>query len=176
MGGCDQCNDGDGDFRCSGCNLTYYCSKECGREAWNEGHYLVCKLHKQYKKYGDDVDKHMFAMGGKQAFQWMEDPLNEFLRVLALKDDRQMFNMVIDTQSVFNLMHYMHCKKGEECPIVGCPNSAFRIVREIKETRNTNFTRQMVGLLIAVYETNKEKGKILPDAKYIKLMETIQDL
>ena len=46
---CDACGVANPQKRCSGCMVTYYCSKECQQLHWND-HRSGCRMLKQSKK------------------------------------------------------------------------------------------------------------------------------
>ena len=35
-------------MKCKGCKLKYYCSRECQKIDWNNGHKYTCKTHLQF--------------------------------------------------------------------------------------------------------------------------------
>ena len=65
MGGdvCDRCGqsaaEGSPLKRCSRCQLAYYCSPECAKQAWKAGHKQACRAPGQ------------FDVGDKVQVQWL---------------------------------------------------------------------------------------------------------
>lgn len=47
---CEVCHEKDSRFNCSRCSHSFYCSKDCQREAW-PAHKKLCQKQDGYKKY-----------------------------------------------------------------------------------------------------------------------------
>ncbi|ESK92081.1 tudor domain-containing protein 1 [Moniliophthora roreri MCA 2997] len=57
-------------FRCTGCKLDYYCSRDCQKEAWN-GHRESCKSHRGSSFTQNGTPKPLIPLDSREKeFQW----------------------------------------------------------------------------------------------------------
>ena len=60
MATCDVCSKPDSKSRCSSCKIYYYCSSECSKIHWGQGHKQQCKMivdsQKQMNKKNEETD------------------------------------------------------------------------------------------------------------------------